>query len=126
MSTTIQEEKKESKESPKKEHVIEEIPVSLLAVATSVWFVRSLALIAGIIIGSLLLAYDFIFVNTYLIFGNTTSYFPWAWGALYTQFAIVQTMFLVTEAISLVAVAGCALSLLVTVPALREQLEWRK
>lgn len=72
---------------------------------SNLWFLRALGLITGVIISSLMLTYSFIFLNTFLALGNTTSYFPWAWGILYTSQSSVLGIFyggIVTASILLI------------------------
>ncbi len=78
---------------------------------TNIWFLRSLCLISGIIISGLLLTYSFIFINTYLTFGNTTSYFPWSWGLSYTAAGIVAEEFVTGVGISLATISACGFAL---------------
>jgi glycosyltransferase involved in cell wall biosynthesis len=68
-------------------------PVSMGFLFKNIWFLRTLLIVSGIIVSGLLLAYSIIFWNTFQSLGNTTSYFPWSWGLLYTNPATVMNLF---------------------------------
>jgi hypothetical protein len=72
----------------------------------NMWMGYSLATFF-VIVGVLLLVYSFLFLSTFYAYGDTTSYFPWSWMALYTGTDSVLTLFYVGVAISsaLIAVA---------------------
>jgi ABC-type phosphate/phosphonate transport system permease subunit len=89
---------------------------------TNIWFLRTLILVFGLIIAGALLAYSIIFVDTYVAFGNTTSYFPWAWATAYSDANAVQSLFLESFTISVIAIAACAVSLYFIIPELRKSL----
>jgi small-conductance mechanosensitive channel len=96
----------------------EHVPLSKLV--KDIWVQRTLLLASGIVLGTLLLAYSIIFVDTYKALGNTTSYFPWAWRTNFTDAASSQDMFIGAEAISLIAIGACAVTLWLTLPRLRK------
>jgi hypothetical protein len=87
----------------------------------NIWYPRTLLAISIVAIAILLFAYDLIFFCTFESLGNTTSYFPWAWGVLYTGFSSVQIMFVLAVALFelLLSVAG-SLLYYYTVPNLRK------
>jgi hypothetical protein len=91
------------------------VPSKVLAknnlIVTNIWFLRSILLVAGIITATLLFAYDFIFIGTYFTLGDTTSYFPWTWGILYTNYGAVQSLFMEVAAISIIAIVFCGFML---------------
>jgi hypothetical protein len=94
---------------------------------TNIWFLRSLCMISGIIISGPLLAYSFIFINTYLTFGNTTSYFPWSWKLSYTTAGIVAEEFVTGVGISLATISACGFALwFVLIPRVRISLTNQK
>jgi hypothetical protein len=86
---------------------------------TNIWVLRSLILVSGIVAASLLLAYSFIFVNHYVAMGESTSYFPWAWGIDYADAGSIQNLFLGAFTASTIAIAGCAVTLYFVIPELR-------
>jgi TolA-binding protein len=98
----------------------EKLPLSKLA--KNVWFLRSLILISGTIAGTLLLIYDFIFLATYNSYGNTTSYFPWAWNAFYFDYGKVEGLFYIALAISLATIVACGVTLILILPKVRAAL----
>jgi cellulose synthase/poly-beta-1,6-N-acetylglucosamine synthase-like glycosyltransferase len=85
--------------------------VPVTHILTSIWFFRALALVPVIILAGFLLAYDFIFVNTFLVYGNTTSYFPWAWGVAYTDGGPVQSLFNGALVLSISIIASCIVAM---------------
>jgi hypothetical protein len=89
-------------------HEKEEYTVrSLKGNLRTIWFYRILLLGAGEAIAILLLTYSFIFIATFLQFGNTTSYFPWTWSAFYTRAGIVWNAFYLGIGISVATLAAC-------------------
>jgi hypothetical protein len=81
--------------------------VQLSSLLRRTWVLRTLGLFSGIVLAGLLLAYDFIFLYSDVVFHNTTSYFPWAMGVSYTDYAKVSSMFFGAEALSLATIGGC-------------------
>jgi hypothetical protein len=77
----------------------------------NVWFFRSLIMMAVLVFSLLLLFYSFIFLNTYLTLGNTTSYFPWGWQILYTAWGTVEYQFVEGVGISLATIGACSFAL---------------
>ena len=92
----------------------------LASILKNIWFERLLILGSGLIVSFLLLAYAFIFQATFLSNGNTTSYFPWAWGAYITDSAAVYSMFYSAEAISVLAIIGCVTILVAYLPRFKQ------
>ncbi len=67
----------------------------------NVWLWRSISMIAVLVVSALLLAYDFIFANTFQSLSNVTSYFPWAWQVVIYDSSSVSVLFFVDFAVSL-------------------------
>jgi hypothetical protein len=85
----------------------------------TIWALRALAFASGAIIASLLLAYDIIFLETFLSYGDTTSYFPWAWNEYFTSFAPVQNLYLLSVGLSIAALTVAAAGLCIVALKLR-------
>jgi hypothetical protein len=64
----------------------------------------------GALVAALLLAYDFIFLETFLNYGNTTSFFPWAWQVGYSNFDAMEQSFLLAFVIALAVLVACMIS----------------
>ncbi len=75
----------------------------------NIWFWRYFILILGMIASVLLLVYSLIFLNTFLLYQNTTSYFPWAWRILYTSSGTVMNFFYIGMATSLIPLIVCSI-----------------
>jgi hypothetical protein len=75
-------------------------PLSLKFLFTNIWFLRTALLACGGIISILLLAYTFLFLETFKTVGNTTSYFPWSWRIAYSNPGVVMNFFWVGIAVS--------------------------
>jgi hypothetical protein len=92
---------------------------SFASYLSNIWILRAATVISTMIVAGLLAAYSLLFLGTYETLGNTTSYFPWAWRALYTTSGPVLDLFIPAFAISLVAVIGCVYLLRWILPSVR-------
>jgi hypothetical protein len=88
---------------------------------TNIWFLRAFILVLGMIVASLLLAYDIIFLYNFELYGNVPSYFPWAWDAVYTDYGSVQNLFFGAEALAVITIGLCALGLYFILPRLKQE-----
>jgi hypothetical protein len=93
--------------------------VPLSSYLKDIWILRALAVGSTMVVALLLMAYSYLFISTYFALGNTTSYFPWAWGRAYTTFSAVQNLFVGGFAISFVAMICCAYLMWSIIPSLR-------
>ncbi len=96
---------------PSLESIQNQRQYSISSVARNLWFLRSLAMVATIVISSLLLIYSYLFAYTYNVFGNTTSYFPWAWEAFYVNYNSVMNLFFAGVGLSLAIIVSSLFAL---------------
>jgi hypothetical protein len=95
-------------------------PVQLQRALSDIWVLRTFVLIGGMISATLLYAYSLLFLYTFLTFGSTTSYFPWAWQAFYTNSGAVSDMTFIGVMIWIVAMVACIVGLDWTYPKFRK------
>ncbi len=69
----------------------------------NIWFIRMCTLLSGMGVAILLLAYSFLFIYTFYVYGNTTSYFPWSWTTFITSADTVQSLFFAGLALSTIS-----------------------
>jgi hypothetical protein len=81
----------------------------------SVEFWRGVMLLSTMTAAVLLIAYSALFDYTFIQLGNTTSYFPWSWGANYTDPASVTSLFVLGLAVGTIAFLSCETVLLLYV-----------